>query len=361
MSLPIRTTLEDVRAMVRYLAPKVTGATLLEARTVLDPKLLDGRKVAAFKFWSIVAQDEQERIRLSNIGRAIAKGAKSEQMAFRSIVRSIPAYNAIVERAAMQHEDSVDTTECGARWQEHFKSDIGDSDRIIKDQAVCFFHLLEGAGLGKIVPGRKGKPTRISFFANELQNYIGDYQIEQEPEVAPVETGDSSRKTELPEAPTAGEQTRSTRTSADQLGKGIFIAHGKNKKPLEQLKRILAQFHIPYLVAVDEPNLGRPISGKVREIMYSCNCAVLIFTADEQFTDKDGNTIWRPSENVVYELGATGFLYDNQIVILKEDRVDFPTNFRDIGYISFEHDQLEAKAMEVLKELVGFGIVKFST
>ena len=46
---------------------------------------------------------------------------------------------------------------------------------------------------------------------------------------------------------------------------------------------------------------------------------------------------------------------------MKEDRVDFPTNFRDIGYISFEKDKLEAKTMDVLKELIGFGIVKMST
>lgn len=95
--------------------------------------------------------------------------------------------------------------------------------------------------------------------------------------------------------------------------------------------------------------------------MHSCNCAILIFTADEEFKDAEGNIIWRPSENVVYELGATGYLYDSRLVILKEENVSFPSNFSDIGYISFNHDQLEAKAMDVLKELIGFGIVKIST
>ena len=31
-----------------------------------------------------------------------------------------------------------------------------------------------------------------------------------------------------------------------ELGQAIFVAHGKNKKPLDQLKRILDQFRIPY-------------------------------------------------------------------------------------------------------------------
>ena len=48
-------------------------------------------------------------------------------------------------------------------------------------------------------------------------------------------------------------------------------------------------------------------------------------------------------------------------MILKEDTVEFPANFRDLGYISFAKDQLEAKSMDVLKELIGFGIVKIST
>jgi predicted nucleotide-binding protein len=68
-----------------------------------------------------------------------------------------------------------------------------------------------------------------------------------------------------------------------------------------------------------------------------------------------------PSENVVYELGASSYLYGDRVVIMKEDSVDFPSNFRDIGYISFATDQLEAKTMEVLRELIGFGIVKVST
>lgn len=162
--------------------------------------------------------------------------------------------------------------------------------------------------------------------------------------------------TDLP-PPTDSDAARATK----ELGQGIFVAHGKNKKPLEQLKKILDQFRIPFKIATEEPNLGRPIGAKVKEIMEACNCAILIFTADEEFQNKEGQSIWRPSENVVYELGASGYLYGSRIVILKEEGVEFPTNFRDLGYISFTKDHLEAKAMDVLKELIGFGIVKVST
>ncbi len=210
-----------------------------------------------------------------------------------------------------------------------------------------------------MIIGRRGAETRFSFNADALAKFVG---------ASPLPGVETSMEPSPPgETKPAGE----AEFQADELshipfskktsGQGIFIAHGKNKKPLEQLTKILEQFRIPYKVATEEPNLGRPITGKIREIMEACNCAILIFTADEEFRNVKGEVIWRPSENVVYELGASGYLYDNRLVIMKEETVTFPSNFRDIGYISFEKDQLEAKAMDVLKELIGFGIVKVST
>jgi len=140
--------------------------------------------------------------------------------------------------------------------------------------------------------------------------------------------------------------------------KPIFVAHGKNKGPLQQLQALLSAFQIQHKVAVEEPNLGRPISQKVRDILQQCGSAILIFTRDELFKDKDGNEIWRPSENVVYELGATSYLYGDRIVIFKEKGIHFPTNFQNIGYIEFESNDIQARTADLLKELIGFGLVR---
>jgi len=138
----------------------------------------------------------------------------------------------------------------------------------------------------------------------------------------------------------------------------IFIGHGKNKKPLEKLQKFLSTFQIPYKVTIEEANLGRPISQKVRETMLQCGSAILIFTCDEKFFDENGNEVWRPSENVVHELGAASFLYEDRIVIFKEKGLHFPTNFQSIGYIEFEVDSIDSKTADLLKELIGFGLVK---
>jgi hypothetical protein len=39
----------------------------------------------------------------------------------------------------------------------------------------------------------------------------------------------------------------------------LFLAHGKNQKPLNDLKKILEGFGIQFVVAIDEPHAGRPI------------------------------------------------------------------------------------------------------
>lgn len=110
------------------------------------------------------------------------------------------------------------------------------------------------------------------------------------------------------------------------------------------------QFKVKYAVAVDEANKGRPISRKVAELMRTeCSSGIFIFTADERFVREldDGSTeeVWRPSENVVYELGAASILYENRIVIFKEKGVTFPTDFSDLGFIEFERDQLVSRAV----------------
>lgn len=138
----------------------------------------------------------------------------------------------------------------------------------------------------------------------------------------------------------------------------LFIAHGKNKKPLEQLKGILNDWKVPYLVAIDEPHAGRPISQKVAQTMQECTAGIFIFTADEQFIDEHREVVARPSGNVVYELGAASLLYGNKIVILKETGVQFPSDFSDLGWIEFEVGALDAKALDLLRELIALDALR---
>lgn len=140
----------------------------------------------------------------------------------------------------------------------------------------------------------------------------------------------------------------------------IFVGHGGNKRPMEQLVKILNEYGIPHKVAVDEANRARPIPQKVAETMRECGAAILVFTADKEYFDTDGNSIWRPSENVSHELGAASVLYGERIVVFKEKGIELPSNFSSVGYIEFEKDKLSDKGIELFRELVSMKILSIS-
>ncbi len=351
--LPTRAVLKDIAKICAYLATKPTGASQKAFVAALGAKYSDARKLSAIKSWGFIDEDKKG-LKVTDRGRSYAKSdANGRASILRTVIRTIPAYMSVLERVSSRAEYSISSTEVAAHWHEHFTEEASDNDKILNEQAVCFFQILSGTNLGTLTLGRRGSVTRFDFNESALKDFIEALETIPEEE--------KGNEDETKSLPGDAEPQALTSLTPPKLGQAIFIAHGKNKKPLDQLKSILDQFKIPYRVAIDEPNLGRPIGAKVKETMDSCNCAILIFTADEEFRDKKGNEIWRPSQNVVYELGAAGYLYEKRIVIMKEEGVEFPSDFHDIGYISFVKDQLADKAMDILRELIGFKIVKFTT
>jgi predicted nucleotide-binding protein len=98
----------------------------------------------------------------------------------------------------------------------------------------------------------------------------------------------------------------------------------------------------------------------VAETMRECDAAILIFTADKEYFDAAGDSIWRPSENVSHELGAASVLYGERIGVFKEKGIELPSNFSSVGYIEFEKDKLAEKGIELIRELVSMKILSFS-
>jgi hypothetical protein len=139
----------------------------------------------------------------------------------------------------------------------------------------------------------------------------------------------------------------------------IFVG-GRGGKVRDQLEKILTEYAIPYRIAEDEANRGRPIPGKVKETMEECGAGILLFTADEEYQNTKGDSVWKPSDNIVHELGAAGVLYDDRIIVFKEERVTLASNFESIGFIEFPKDQLSAKVNELLRELIAFKILTVS-
>ncbi len=188
----------------------------------------------------------------------------------------------------------------------------------------------------------------------------------QEDDVYEEDDAPAPETSEQPRLTVVKSVTADEEPQAAAKPKKVFIAHGKDRRPMEQVKKVLDQLKVQCVVAVDEAHKGRPISAKVASLMREeCSSAIVIFTADERFLKEDDADnrveVWRPSENVIYELGAASILYDRRIVIFKDKRVNLPSDFSDLGYIPFEEGKIEMQMGQLMLELVALDFLKVSS
>ena len=360
MSLPVKTTVEDVAAIVSYLKTKPTGVTVKEARGVVDPRILDGRKLRAYSDWLLVQQDG-DKIRLTETGRRLAR-TPGDPGLFREIVGSIPTYRASMEWAFHQSFKELTVDELAANWHQHHKTAVGtDADGSIKAAVTCFFNLAEGAGLGNYVLGRKGQPTRLELDGESLRIFV-----EEGPSAPPWTGNDDTAGGDAEDSNGGHEQEREDETEvpatvtppvpADAKAQGsvrVFISHGRNMEVVEQVKTILDLADIKWEVAVEEESAAIPVPDKVFGAMRSCNAGIICVSAEEDTTG--GNGEFHLNQNVLIEIGAAFVLYDKRVVLLWDKRIPVPSNLQGLYRCEFDGDELSWTAgTKLMKAIQGF-------
>ncbi|MGH7489269.1 MAG: TIR domain-containing protein, partial [bacterium] len=109
------------------------------------------------------------------------------------------------------------------------------------------------------------------------------------------ENGDSQMVVEASEVAALGTAVAASAPASSPVvpvaasSRQFFIAHGKDKDALAQLQAFLRDLDVPYVVAEEEPNAGRPISQKIADLMRSCSAGIFIFSGDEEITDAKGD------------------------------------------------------------------------
>jgi predicted nucleotide-binding protein len=348
MALPIRTTLADVDALCGYLVTKPTGATAAEAKAVLDSKVLDGRKITALKFWGLI-DDGSGKMLVTERGRLVGrdKGSRRSE-ALREVVAGIVPYRSIVERAVHRNELSLSALEVAAHWHQHFKGEASANDKILNDQAVCFFQIAEGADLGKLVVGRKGQPTRFEFDGiNARALAEGAVPAAVTTSTSPATYDDD----DIPDEPAEGsgmELPAQPGTSA--RGNRVFITHGKNRKILEQVKELVLFGKFEPVVAQERETAAKPVPDKVMDEMRSCQAAVIHVGSEGVLLDHAGNQVPQVNGNVLIEIGAAMALYGRNFILLVEEGVSLPSNLQGLYECRYSGDELNMPAtMKLLK------------
>ena len=349
MSLPIRTTLDDLEAICSYLSTKPTGATLAEAKAVVDKKRLDGRKLSALRCWGLI-EDEGDRMKVSDRGRRAVKDAGAARSGvLRDVIRGIEPYRAVVERAMLRRDAMISAIEVAAHWHEHFKSEVSTSDKTLNDQAVCFFQIAQGADLGVLTIGRKGMPTRFDFDAEAIRLFVEASSSTGVQTVSEAVTDSPSSSSEVAvqeTSTTAGTKARTNR---------VFITHGKNLTILDQVKELVTYGKLEPVVAMEHETPAKPVPKKVMDDMRTCQAAVIHVGAERVLQEQNGNEIRLINENVLIEIGAAMALYEDKFALLVEEGVELPSNLQGLYECRYSGDELNMPAtMKLLKALSEF-------
>jgi len=350
MTLPIMTSIKDVEAIINYLKTKATGASIEDAKSALDKRVLDSRKITAFVTWGIVTRDGN-RLVLSDLGKRLSRsGSEGRISIYSEILRAIKPYHSALEYAFHQELDHVTNVDVASHWHEHHKDSIGSTkERTIKDMAICFFHLCQAANLGGLVMGRRGQPTRLVINAENLSQYIAEESL-----IPKEETYSREIESEIvsPSGLTAKESSGELQQSKREELR-VFISHSKNKDIVDQVKTMLELGDIYYTIAEEQETAAIPVPDKVMSAMRSCNAAIICVTADEKKgTSEDAYTV---NQNVLIEIGAAFVLYDRKVILVWDDRVKVPSNLQGLYRCAFSGNELSWSAgMRLMKAVAKF-------
>ncbi len=152
----------------------------------------------------------------------------------------------------------------------------------------------------------------------------------------------------------------------------IFISHGKDLKPVNELKEMLTEFRLTPVVLSEQPSGGRTVMEKL-EAYSDVGFAFVILTPDDLGGFVEMGSKWsrparlrkflktahtRPRQNVILEFGYfVGKLGRNRVACLLKKPVEQPSDMQGIVYLSFKESLNEIRT-EILNELkaAGFAI-----
>lgn len=349
MSLPYFTRPDDIEKIVKYLFTKAKGATLNEIKAVLGPKIIDVRKILAFKALNIIRQDADRITLTSEVGRPLGRANNEEfKRLLAGQIAGIQAYRGVIEWAYHNNVSELEATEVGAHWHEHYREDLGtEKEDEITSRAVCFLQLCSGSGLGQFIIGRRGQVSRLNISLQALEDFVkGEnllrtYEEAGGPEMVPVVEG---------EVPERQKTSLATKTTVAEKGNRVFISHGKNMKVAEQLKELLKFGKFEPVVSAERESTAVPVPDKVFDGMRKCSAAVIHVSSEGELLDAGGQKHIKINKNVLIEIGAAIALYGKNFVLLVEKDLNLPSNLQGLYRCEYEGNKLDYEAtMKLLK------------
>jgi hypothetical protein len=171
MRIPTRATPGDVEKLVLYLRTKPTGLSVHDARRALGD-VLERRKLAAFIEWKLVRRNKR-RIGLGKLGWSLARGKSTLKQTMRDILKNDVIYLSALQWMHQLALRFATNLAVSAHWRDHHPESVGTkSKRTMRQQALCFFRVVEAARLGAVTLAHRGSPTQLVLRRAPLTAFI---------------------------------------------------------------------------------------------------------------------------------------------------------------------------------------------
>ena len=320
-NLPGLATVNDIREVVQFLKRHEGGVTIVQALDSLRKRAFDPRKLEAYDSWGIVVKNG-DRIRLSDLGWEIARLRAAEANIFRGLLTQNPIYWLTLEWIQQQELKLISYVELSSFWRESTQAGLQSaSDEELESSAASFLQICHAADLGVLLVGRKGTPTRLHLYPDELATFVND-----------AGPGDVATFKLVPE--TVRTNFRST------LKPRVFIncASGTNS-----IKRLLEIFT---LAAVDHEFAGsatveQATTAANLDRMKHCDTAIIVLTSEAW--NEHGDL----SSQTLLELGAAVMHFKDKLVVLVQNGLSLPTDF-PVTFHTFDGDLSWDLAVQIL-------------
>lgn len=132
----------------------------------------------------------------------------------------------------------------------------------------------------------------------------------------------------------------------------VFITHGKNRKFIDPIRKLLQFGDLEAVVATDAQSVSQPVPDKVMESMRACGAAIIHVDAERTLLDPDGEQQIVLNPNVLIEIGAAMALYGRRYILLVKDGVKLPSNLQGLFEVRYTGDGLDADATIRLLEAI---------
>jgi hypothetical protein len=337
--LPSLATPTEIRSLLFFLGKTPGGVTIDQLGDLLKRQIADQSKISACEALGIVSRSH-DRIHLTTNGLLLSEAIEPEITGFRSLIHKYVPYRSLLQWAHEQEFDSLLHSDAVDYWFEHHRDVIGmAADKMLTGFTTCFFQLCQAAALGAFISGRKGQPTRLRFYREEVRDLLSAVYPESRTEtcVKPVSVayrvGSATDAAQRSGAAWAG--------SGDQEPR-VFFSYGKDQELALQLSSALEVAGLSVELVQRTTTDGAPIPGIMAESMRRCGAALLMLSAEDlQLLPDDGFSLRMHTQS---ELCAAYVMYGDRLMIVCPTSLALPGNVEGLNQFRYSEGEMTLDA-----------------